>query len=74
MIGSLVPGFFGITEPIIYGVNLPKVRPFIAGILGAAFGAAFIMVFNVHSSQPGGQGILAVLSFAPAAIPFILLI
>ncbi|UIA85525.1 glucose PTS transporter subunit IIA [Erwinia tracheiphila] len=34
--------WFGITEPAVYGVNLPKRRPFILGCIGGALGAAII--------------------------------
>ncbi|WGY46646.1 PTS transporter subunit EIIC [Vibrio sp. ABG19] len=41
-------GLFGITEPAIYGVNLPKKRPFIFGCVAGALGAAVIGYFQVR--------------------------
>lgn len=41
-------GLFGITEPAIYGVNLPKKRPFIIGCISGAIGAAIIGYFGVR--------------------------
>ncbi|MDV6251771.1 PTS transporter subunit EIIC [Vibrio sp. EA2] len=41
-------GLFGITEPAIYGVNLPKKRPFIIGCISGAIGAAIIGYFSVR--------------------------
>ncbi|WP_158247701.1 beta-glucoside-specific PTS transporter subunit IIABC [Actinomyces qiguomingii] len=38
---AAVAGIFGITEPAIYGVNLPRKRPFIIGCIGGALGGAF---------------------------------
>ncbi|MDO4899870.1 beta-glucoside-specific PTS transporter subunit IIABC [Actinomyces sp.] len=38
---AAVAGIFGITEPAIYGVNLPRKRPFIIGCVGGALGGAF---------------------------------
>ncbi|WP_315078135.1 PTS transporter subunit EIIC [uncultured Clostridium sp.] len=37
---ATISGFLGITEPIIYGVTLPLKKPFIMGLIGAAFGGA----------------------------------
>ncbi|NAW70441.1 PTS transporter subunit EIIC [Vibrio sp. V27_P1S3P104] len=41
-------GLFGITEPAIYGVNLPKKRPFVIGCISGAIGAAIIGYFNAR--------------------------
>lgn len=35
-ISSVVPAFFGITEPVIFGINLRLVKPFIFGCIGGA--------------------------------------
>ena len=32
--GALFPGFLGIGEPLIYGVTLPRVKPFVTACLG----------------------------------------
>lgn len=36
--GAIIPGFLGIAEPLIYGVTLPRVKPFITACLGGAAG------------------------------------
>jgi len=41
-------GIFGITEPAIYAVNLPKKRPFAFGCFSGAIGAAIIGYFQVR--------------------------
>jgi PTS system beta-glucosides-specific IIC component len=47
MAGSAVTaGVFGVTEPAVYGVNLPPRRPFIFGCIGGALGGALIGVGN----------------------------
>ncbi|SDZ38509.1 PTS system, beta-glucosides-specific IIC component [Evansella caseinilytica] len=43
---ATVSGFLGITEPAIYGVNIPLKRPFIMASIGAAFGGATAGFFN----------------------------
>ena len=40
--GAIVPGLFGIAEPLIYGVTLPRVKPFVTACLGGAAGGFFI--------------------------------
>nr|WP_321239658.1 PTS transporter subunit EIIC [uncultured Tolumonas sp.] len=45
---AFTAGLFGITEPAIYGVNLPKKRPFIFACIAGALGAAVIGYFKVR--------------------------
>ncbi|WP_318559978.1 PTS N-acetylmuramic acid transporter subunit IIBC [Providencia stuartii] len=40
--GAIIPGFLGIGEPLIYGVTLPRVKPFVTACLGGAAGGFFI--------------------------------
>lgn len=40
--GAIVPGILGIGEPLIYGVTLPRVKPFITACIGGAAGGFFI--------------------------------
>ena len=40
--GAIIPGILGIGEPLIYGVTLPRVKPFITACLGGACGGFFI--------------------------------
>ncbi|MBA8783896.1 PTS beta-glucoside transporter subunit IIABC [Aeromonas caviae] len=46
-------GLFGITEPIIYGVNLPLRRPFAFGCLGGAIGGAMVGLSHTASYSFG---------------------
>lgn len=39
----------GITEPAMYGVNLKLKKPFIAALIGAGSGGAFLTIFNVKA-------------------------
>ncbi len=58
--GAIPAGFLGVGEPLIYGVTLPMGRPFITAGLGAGFGGAFVMLFQVASTTWGPSGILGV--------------
>ena len=40
--GAIVPGLLGVGEPLIYGVTLPRLRPFITACGGGAVGGFFI--------------------------------
>ncbi|MBM3715169.1 MAG: PTS beta-glucoside transporter subunit IIBCA [Actinobacteria bacterium] len=54
----------GITEPAIYGINLPLKRPFAFGIAGGALGGALIAmggVFSVAFVVPSGLALPALL-------------
>lgn len=39
---ALISGIFGITEPCIYGITLPRKKPFILSCIGAAAGGGII--------------------------------
>ncbi|MBF4435590.1 PTS N-acetylmuramic acid transporter subunits IIBC [Vibrio anguillarum] len=40
--GAIIPGILGIGEPLIYGVTLPRVKPFVTACIGGAAGGFFV--------------------------------
>lgn len=62
-IGSLPAALFGITEPIIYSTNLPKIRPFFLGCVGAGLAGLCVGMFGMQAYTPGGMGILGYTRF-----------
>lgn len=62
---ATLSGFLaGITEPAIYGINLPLKRPFAFGIVGGALGGAIIAMGGVFSTAfvvPSGLALTALL-------------
>lgn len=44
---SIIPCFFGITEPLLFGVTLTNSKVFISGIIGGAVGGAFAMLLKI---------------------------
>ncbi|TDW16190.1 PTS system beta-glucosides-specific IIC component [Breznakia blatticola] len=48
-VGSAVSGLFGITEPALFGINVPARKPFIFGLAGGALG-------GLIASLLGGKG------------------
>lgn len=49
--------FLGITEPVIFGVNLRFMRPFIGAAIGGALGGAYVVFTNVVTNAYGLTGI-----------------
>lgn len=57
---SVLSGIFGVTEPAIYGVNLPLKKPFIIGCLSAAIGGAIV---GYHHTVTYSFGMVSIFSF-----------
>ena len=53
--------FLGITEPAIFGVNVRFMRPFVAGMIGGACGAALASIMNVYATANGVTGLFGLL-------------
>lgn len=56
-IPAFISGICGVTEAAIYGITLPKKKPFVISCIGAAIGGAIIAVAGVESYMMGGLGI-----------------
>ncbi|MDE5414438.1 sucrose-specific PTS transporter subunit IIBC [Alkalihalobacterium chitinilyticum] len=54
---SAFSAFLGITEPVIFGVNLRYRRPFIGAMIGGALGGAYVVFMNVAATAYGLTGI-----------------
>lgn len=53
-IPAAVSGIFGITEPAIYGITLPRIKTFIASCVGGAVAGLFTGMFGILKYAPGG--------------------
>ena len=62
-IPAFISGIFGVTEAAIYGITLPKKKPFIISCIGAAVGGAIIAVTGVRSYMMGGLGIFGLSAY-----------
>jgi PTS system beta-glucosides-specific IIC component len=56
-IPAFISCMFGITEPAIYGINLPKKKPFVAASIAAAIAGAFVGLMGAKRYVPGGLGL-----------------
>ena len=54
---ALISGIAGVTEPAIYGLTLPKKKPFIITCIVGAITGALLMAFNVTGYTSAGTGI-----------------
>ncbi|AAT75364.1 beta-glucoside PTS system IIABC component [Mesoplasma florum L1] len=61
--GMVPMGLLGITEPILYGINLPKKRPLIAGIMAAFIAGAFMNWMGVSMRAQTGIGVFEAIGF-----------
>ena len=58
-----ITAYMGITEPILYGVNLPKKYPLIAAMIEGGFGGLYAGLTHTHRFATGSSGLPAVLLY-----------
>lgn len=61
---AFLSGIFGVTEPAIYGVTLPRKKPFVLSRIAAGIGGGLIGFFGTKMYMMGGMGVFVI----PAAI------
>ena len=61
---AFLSGIFGVTEPAIYGVTLPRKKPFVLSCIAAGIGGGLIGFFGTKMYMMGGMGVFVI----PAAI------
>ncbi|WP_339030719.1 glucose PTS transporter subunit IIA [Spiroplasma endosymbiont of Cantharis nigra] len=57
VIAAIPGGIVGVTEPILYGINLPKMRPFISGVIAAGIFGLLSGLMGIEARTSGGLGI-----------------
>ncbi|KRM23649.1 beta-glucoside-specific PTS transporter subunit IIABC [Latilactobacillus graminis] len=60
---SFISGIFGVTEPAIYGITLPRKKPFIFSCIGGAIGGLLIGAFGTRGYLVGGLGVFGIPNF-----------
>lgn len=53
MISAATPTLFGVTEPLLFGVNLRSIRIFVSGMIGGAAGGLVTYLFNLAATGMG---------------------
>ncbi|MBE5906763.1 MAG: PTS beta-glucoside transporter subunit IIBCA [Lachnospiraceae bacterium] len=64
--------FLGITEPAIFGVNVRFGKPFIAGMIGGAAGAAVAAITKVYATANGVTGVFGFLITTNSFVGYLL--
>lgn len=68
-IPAVISGFFGVTEPAIYGITLPRKKPFILSCIVGAVTGGIIGLFGTKGYNMGALGVFALPSYInPAGI------
>ncbi|WP_438490897.1 beta-glucoside-specific PTS transporter subunit IIABC [Paenibacillus sp. IHBB 3054] len=60
---AFISGIFGVTEPAIYGITLPRKKPFILSCIAAAVGGGIIGIMGTKGYIMGGLGIFGIPSY-----------
>ena len=58
-----ITAYMGITEPLLYGVNLPRKYPLYASMIGGACGGLYAGLTHTHRFATGSSGLPAVLLY-----------
>lgn len=66
---AFISGVFGVTEPAIYGVTLPRIKYFVVSCIGGALMGAFLMVTNTLMYAFTGLGVFSIIGFVNPADP-----
>ena len=68
-IPAVISGFFGVTEPAIYGITLPRKKPFILSCIIGAITGGILGLFGSSIYNMGGMGLFIIPSYInPAGI------
>jgi PTS system sucrose-specific IIC component len=77
MISSAAPTLFGITEPLLFGVNLRSLRIFVSGMIGGAVGGLATYIFNLAATGMGITfipGLLLYVGNLPGLVQYLIVI
>ena len=58
-----ITAYMGITEPALYGINLPKKYPLISAMIGGGLGGLYAGITHTHRFATGSSGLPAVLLY-----------
>ena len=58
-IPAFISSLFGVSEPSLYGVTLPRKKPFIATLISSSVGGLIMGIFGTKSFIMGGMGIFS---------------
>lgn len=62
-VSGSITAYMGITEPVLYGVNLPKKYPLVAAMIGGGTGGLYAGLTGVHRFATGSSGLPTILLY-----------
>ena len=62
-IPSIISGFFGVTEPAIYGITLPRKKPFVVSCIIGAVTGGILGLCGSKAYSIGGMGVFVIPTF-----------
>ncbi len=68
MVPALIPALFGISEPVMYGLTFPRIKPFLFGCLGGAAGGAFAGIVGLAAKGTGASMVPGMLLYLNGGI------
>lgn len=75
---AFISGIFGVTEPAIYGVTLPRMKMFVISCIGGAISGLVVALTNITMYTYSGMGIIGLLGFLNPAgaeiLPIVLMV
>ena len=71
-ISSIVPAFLGITEPVIFGINLRLMKPFLYALVGGACAGGLASVLHLAGTGMGITVLPGTLLYLDHLVPYIL--
>ena len=66
---AFISGIFGVTEPAIYGVTLPRIKMFVISCIGAMTSAIVVMLSETTMYNFTGMGVVALLGMVSPENP-----
>lgn len=60
---AIISAFTGITEPALYGITLPRKRPFVFSCIASAAGGMFLSATKTYAYISGGLGVFGFSDF-----------
>ena len=55
---SFITSLFGTSEPVVYGVTLPRVKPFIFGLIGSSVAGGYLGTMGTKAFQQAYSGFM----------------
>lgn len=62
-LGSWITAFFGVTEPGIYGILVPRIKYFVVACIGSGLGGLYLAKMDIKAYQMAGMGIFRIPAF-----------